>query len=75
MNYFIYTLPSDQHNQCHIHAAHVGKVQCRTVEYASTLLYSDWLFLYGIVLNRFSDLLKNNWGKNCRLSIGTGIVL
>ena len=33
-------------------------------EYASTLLYSDWLFLYGIVLNGFSDLLKNIWKKN-----------
>ena len=40
-----------------------------TAEYASTLLYSDWLFLYGIVLNGFSDLLKNIWKKNYRFSI------
>ena len=48
-------------------------------EYASTLLYSDWLFLHGIFLNGFSDLLKNIWKKNYRFSIRnwycSGIVL
>ena len=48
---------SGEHNQCHILAAHGGKVGCNTVECATAFLYSDFLwhgkkitFLYPLLL-------------------------
>ena len=37
-------LYSGQHNQCHILAAHDGKVGCNIVEYTTVFLYCDWLY-------------------------------
>ena len=34
---------SAQHNQCHVHAAHYGKIECNTFEYITAFLYSDYM--------------------------------
>ena len=48
----------DQHNQWNIRAMHDGKVECVTVKYNTTFLYSVWLYCLCHGINRFSHVLR-----------------